>query len=74
LKFADCIGFCGALSLTGDRFFIEGSKKGKKVQKQQKDSFFVLFADFCPFCFPKKPKIHYLVGHHKSGAVRKFEI
>jgi hypothetical protein len=32
------------------------------VQKQQKDSFFVLFADFSLFASLKKPKIHYLVG------------
>jgi hypothetical protein len=35
------------------------------VQKQQKDSFFVLFADFCPFCFPKNLKFIIRSGHHK---------
>jgi len=73
LKFADRIGFC-RLSLL--RSFL-GSKKGKKVAKIAKRFFFVLFASFCPFCFPKKPKIHYLVGLPqnlmRSGNLR-FEI
>jgi hypothetical protein len=31
-----------------------GSKKGKKLQKEQKRIFIAIFAVFCPFCFPKK--------------------
>jgi hypothetical protein len=49
-----------SLSLEIGSLFRETKRaKGAKTAKR---FFFVLFADFCPFCFPKKPKIHYLVG------------
>jgi hypothetical protein len=65
--------FLTAADFVGGVFF-QGSKKGKKVQKEQKRNLFAIFAPFLHFLLPKKEPNHVIERAHKGRCGEQFSV